>query len=468
MTTRDEQFVSSSPSLRGTITRFELVRYELRDDRKAIAITVAINWVLTKTPVKESAESATWLVTIYGRSKDGSSAVLAVANSSAATVHHEHTAGGNEERFELQMVIELAANVPSPSFEATIRRQEHVIRSPSGDVLGYIENPDLDPLVQKSSPEVVRWLRGELNSLRIVFESMWDERRGSPSTLLPQPANNVSLTDARFAVYAPSRVERGRQFVLEVWAFGPKFHDRVTQEATKQGRAQLLGSKGPVPVTVGKTLAVSVVIPSFHVDPPMDVAVWDGTKANTSFAVCASRDAVNGSHVGCATVSSGGLPVAVVRFELVVADTELEARRSLTDEQTRIRSIFASYASDDRLDVLQWARGAEFAGLNVFLDVLTLREGSDWEKELIRHVPAKDLFCLFWSAAASQSKWVDMEWRCALASRGLDYIHPVPLADPRVVRPPDELRSKHFSGVSFIMREYERQIGSTPSSPTAS
>jgi hypothetical protein len=366
------------------------------------------------------------------------------------------------------MVIELPADMPSPSFEATIRRQEQLMRSPSGDVLGYTENPDLDALVEKASPEVIRWLRGELNSLRILFESMRDERRGPPSSLLPQPAHEVPLTDARFAVYAPSRVERGRQFVLEVWAFGSGLDALVTQEATKQGRRQLLGSKGPVPVTVGKTLTVSVAIPGFYVDPPIDAAVWDGTKANTSFALCASHDAAIGSHVGSATVSSGELPVAVVRFELVVADKELEVRRNLTDEQTRIRSVFASYASDDRIDVLQWARGAEVAGLEVFLDVLILREGSAWEKELVRHVPTKNLFCLFWSAAASRSKWVDMEWRCALASRGLDYIHPVPLADPREVPPPDELRSKQFSSVSFIVREYEKQIGGTSSSQTSS
>jgi hypothetical protein len=161
------------------------------------------------------------------------------------------------------------------------------------------------------------------------------------------------------------------------------------------------------------------------------------------------------------------VPVAVVRFELIVTDKELAVRRSLTDEQTRIRSIFASYASDDRLDVLQWARGAEVAGLEVFLDVLTLREGSAWEQELVRHIPTKDLFCLFWSSAASRSKWVDIEWRFALASRGLDYIHPVPLADPRVVPPPHELSSKHFSDVSFIVREYEKYVGGTPSSPAS-
>jgi hypothetical protein len=464
MTKRDEQFISNTPSLHGTVTRFEVVRHELRGDRAAIAITVAIDWVLAETPGQLPEEPTPWLVTIYGRSKDGVTAVLAEADSSAATIHSERTSIGNEQQFEIEMVIELPVNLPIPSLEATIRRHEAgMVRSPVGEVIGYIEKPDLGPLIARASPELVKWLHGELNSLRTLIESI-----GSQVPDGSQPAQKVSLADARFAVYAPSRIQRGQQFLLEVWAFGPELQAVVTQEATQRGRAQLLGSKGPVPVTVGTTISVSVAIPSFEVDPPIDAAVWDGQKANTSFAVRASSDAAMGSQVGSATVSSGGVPLAVVRFELELADTTIEHRRTLVDEQTRIRSVFASYASDDRLDVLQWARGAEVAGLEVFVDVLTLREGSAWEKELARHVPAKDLFCLFWSAAASQSKWVDMEWRCALAARGLDYIHPVPLADPRVVAPPEELRSKHFSSTSFLVREYEKQMGRKASPPTSS
>jgi hypothetical protein len=466
MTTRYERFLGSDPPS-GTITRFEVVRHELSHDGNSIAITVAINWVAVESLREKRSEPITWLVKIYGRYRDDSTSVLAVADSRVATVQYAQTAAGHEARYEIQIVIELPANAPSPSFEATIRRQEDLFRSPLGDTVGYIENPDLDPIIEKTSQDVGKWLRGEINSFRSPSESMSTGYSSSPQTPSSGPSSEISLTDARLAVYAPSSVERGRQFLLEVWAFNPALHVLVADQATKQGRAQLLGSQGPVPLATGKTLAVSVAIPSFEVDPSMDAAVWDGRIANTSFVVRAAHDTAIGSHVGSATVSSGGVPVAVVRFELIVTDKAVEARRSLADEQTRIRSIFASYASDDRLDVLQWARGAAVAGLDVFLDVLTLREGSAWEKELIRHVPSKDLFCLFWSSAASRSKWVDMEWRFALASRGLDYIHPVPLADPRVVPPPHELSSKHFSDLSFIVREYEKRIGGAPSSPAS-
>ena len=51
---------------------------------------------------------------------------------------------------------------------------------------------------------------------------------------------------------------------------------------------------------------------------------------------------------------------------------------------------------------------------------------------------------LFWSQAASESKEVEWEWRLALNNKGLEFIDPVPLEDPRQVPPPAELSSLHF------------------------
>jgi hypothetical protein len=62
--------------------------------------------------------------------------------------------------------------------------------------------------------------------------------------------------------------------------------------------------------------------------------------------------------------------------------------------------VFASYSHQDEAAVLQWARGAQMAGVNVFMDVLSLRTGSDWKKELEQAINSHDIFCLFWSKSA--------------------------------------------------------------------
>ena len=284
------------------------------------------------------------------------------------------------------------------------------------------------------------------------------ERRIPLETVDSSP-QAIVLREVRFAAYGPYRVQPARSFVLDVWAFNPELRTEVEREATRQGRVHALGNKGPVVVEVGRTLSVSVRAPSFRVEPAADTVVWDGTIANASFTLCSEPDARPGAQVGTATIASGGVPIAVVHFEFYLRASGDERQGPLWDQQHHISTIFASYASDDRTDVLQWARGAAVAGVDVFLDVLSLREGASWEAELFNHVPTKDLFCLFWSVPASESKWVEMEWRCALGTRGLDYIHPVPLVDPRKVPPPSELQGKHFLDPTFIAREYEKRFG---------
>jgi hypothetical protein len=250
-------------------------------------------------------------------------------------------------------------------------------------------------------------------------------------------------------------MQRGQQCVLEVWAYRPELHEIVAKEATRDGRAELLGSKGPLAIEVGKTLTVTILLPGFLVHPAADLVLWDGEKANTSFLLTADVKTNAGLHIGTATIQSGTVPITLVHFGVWLDDQPLnEPTTEISIGQRRVNAIFASYASEDRVEVLQWARGAAVAGVDVFVDVLKLREGSTWEAELRHHVTSKDLFCLCWSEPASRSRWVEMEWRWALNSKGLDYIHPVPLVDPRTVPPPLELKDKHFSDVTFIVREY--------------
>jgi hypothetical protein len=44
--------------------------------------------------------------------------------------------------------------------------------------------------------------------------------------------------------------------------------------------------------------------------------------------------------------------------------------------------------------------------LDIFLDVLSLRSGQDWDQQLRLQIPEKDVFFLFWSLNASKSKEV--------------------------------------------------------------
>ncbi len=94
--------------------------------------------------------------------------------------------------------------------------------------------------------------------------------------------------------------------------------------------------------------------------------------------------------------------------------------------------------------------------VDIYQDVMKLRSGDDWKKQLKKHVPKKDIFYLFWSKSASESIWVEREWKLALMKRGIDYIDPVPLSDPRDAPAPKELSSLHFNNKYLALIKYEQ------------
>jgi hypothetical protein len=66
---------------------------------------------------------------------------------------------------------------------------------------------------------------------------------------------------------------------------------------------------------------------------------------------------------------------------------------------------------------------------------------------------------MFWSKHAKKSHWVDREWRHGMKTKGIDFIDPVPLVDPRKVPPPTELADhKHFNDWTLAYLEYEKAL----------
>ena len=72
------------------------------------------------------------------------------------------------------------------------------------------------------------------------------------------------------------------------------------------------------------------------------------------------------------------------------------------------------------------------------------------EGKLYRHIDRSDLFLLFWSTNAKESKWVLEEARYAIKRKGDNEfappeIFPVIIEGPPVPEPPKELAHLHFN-----------------------
>jgi tetratricopeptide (TPR) repeat protein len=311
---------------------------------------------------------------------------------------------------------------------------------------------------------IVHQARGDLDQALALLQRQEGLLRES---IVSADAGTPVTERVHFSAFAPPAVEPGSRYLLSIWAFLEDQREVLQARAGRQGRFQEVGSKGPVRVPRGTEITVVLDLPDFRVADPTDTLLWEGELASASFAVDTPLDIHPGTHLGKARIFCAGIPIARLDFAIEVGREQGEPQPLRTQEQ-RVRSVFASYASEDRPAVLQWTRGARLAGVEVFVDVLSLREGANWEEELQNQVPSKDLFCLFWSEPASRSRWVEMEWRCALAARGLDYIQPVPLVDPREVPPPKELSSRHFDDLLRIAATYEETFRTTiPGDPAA-
>jgi hypothetical protein len=249
-----------------------------------------------------------------------------------------------------------------------------------------------------------------------------------------------------FSVNSPRAVHPAAHFVIDVWAHLEHQRDEVMKRAREAvERGVHLVSKGPVGVARGTVILVRLGVEGLAIEDPEDEIVWAGEIANATFLLAVPNDAKEGPRPAVATMHAAGLQIAKVHFVVDVSRAAPEGGPLLTQSQPHHKA-FASYASADRNEVLSRIQGIQTAApqLDVFFDVLSLRAGQDWEQALWETIPVNDIFYLFWSLNAKESHWVEKEWRCALETKGLDFIAPVPLVSPELVPPPPELASKHF------------------------
>lgn len=253
-----------------------------------------------------------------------------------------------------------------------------------------------------------------------------------------------------FSVTVPAYVPPDSFFVVDVWAHLDAQRGEVARRAREmdEGGGIRMQSKGPFELDRGVTVSVELVIDGLVVAEPRDSLLWTGEIANASFPVAVTGEVPPGKKAGRVVLRVDGIQIGRLHFTVSVLNGISTASPSIGHSVAqKPASAFASYASEDRDEVLARVQGIGKVAphLSMFLDVHSLRSGANWEKELFQTIPTHDIFYLFWSDHAKDSPWVEREWRCALETKGLDFIDPVPLVSPDRVPPPAELASRHFN-----------------------
>jgi serine/threonine protein kinase len=280
--------------------------------------------------------------------------------------------------------------------------------------------------------------------IKTLFERINLRKSSATRTI----SHTVAADPVHFGVTSHRTVSPGTSFVVNVWAYVGSQRKEVKKRAEEAlgGTKPYMQSIGPAMIRRGTLLSMRLKMEELTVAEPEATLVWEGEIGSATFSVVVANGARTGSRAGVVKVYADGLQIATVHFAIRVGRKTSRSAR-LGTRELRYHSAFASYASEDRDAVLARIQGIQKAApdLDVFLDVLKLRSGEDWEQKLWKEIPARDVFYLFWSECASQSNWVEKEWKCALKTRGLDFIDPVPLVSPDTVPPPQELASKHFN-----------------------
>jgi type VI secretion system ImpA family protein len=271
--------------------------------------------------------------------------------------------------------------------------------------------------------------------------------RSSSATLFSVAIEkSVRLPAVDFTLTAPRSVEQGIPFEMFVWAHLPELRNRVLARAREElgTRHILTRTKGPIRIHYGTELTVRLRILGAIIQDSEDNIVWEGESTCASFVVTLPELSGQTKCYGSAHIYVEGISIAKIPFVLSATRRD-DGIRSATAEH--YQTAFASYASEDRDAVLGRIQGIRKVApdLDIFLDVMSLRSGLNWEQELWRVIPASDIFYLFWSSFAKRSEWVEKEWRCALRERGIGFIDPIPLQPPEESPPPQELSSLHFN-----------------------
>jgi hypothetical protein len=304
-----------------------------------------------------------------------------------------------------------------------------------------------------------------LTGMRALFAALFDVLASLPENLghvltklkLPSPSRRETLPpkavvdDVQFTVTAPATLAIGAHADFIVWAHLGSHQRLVLRKAMAAlGIATLqkllFRSIGPVPVERGSVLSVVLEIDGVEVANPHKRLNWTGKTGNVTFVVFVPEKSAEGTRKASCYVRVDGFEIGRLDFVVRLA-ARTEKAAEIQPKFTRYRSAFASYASEDRNTVLAAIYGMQkrTPNLEIFLDVMTLRSGEDWEKRLEEEIRKADVFFLFWCRHAAQSEWVAKEWRFAYEAKGIQFIDPVPLEPPELAPPPQELRQRHFN-----------------------
>lgn len=256
-------------------------------------------------------------------------------------------------------------------------------------------------------------------------------------------------------VFAPPEVKAGSNFLVQVFAHLQEQAESLAEiaQATDESLKEQTVRKLSKFIERGSKLTFQLLMSNVEIDEPVQNQTWEGSIIEVPFIIAVPKDCESGLKFGKIIISENDVPIGRLTFKFNISDnaeTSPISEKVSRENFKRYQMAFISYASENRLQVLERVQMLEAAKIKYFQDVLSLSPGERWEKSLYKHIDESDVVFLFWSNAASQSKWVEKEILYAFERQGGNEtsppdIIPIILEGPPPVEPPPALNFLHFN-----------------------
>ena len=277
---------------------------------------------------------------------------------------------------------------------------------------------------------------------------------------LGAPPAEAPAETLQFSAYHPRAIAPGTWHPLLVYAHLASALDEIAKDAGqtlgqaaqdyRQGRAQ-----ATMALAAGTQITLVPEAVGLVFQPARACLVWADRWQRARFQVQATGQMLGHVVQGTIACYVGPLLIADIPLPIVVtsvdaADSALPA--SQDSHMAKVYpAIFASYSHADTAIVEAVETAYKALGMDYLRDVVTLKSGQNWSDELLRMIDSADVFQLFWSSTASQSPYVEQEWRHALGlagRKGPAFIRPV-YWEATLPSVPEALSALHFAPVAF-------------------
>ena len=275
-----------------------------------------------------------------------------------------------------------------------------------------------------------------------------DESDRQEEHFIPPP----QIDSVQFSAIAANRVVPGKYLPISIVMYEDAFRKAIDDIVRAHGEDVKEIKSGFHDIERNSLVRVVVASSDVTIEDDEEIQKWNGKYLNFEFVAKVPKDFTDDQILLSATVYINDLIATKLKL---VLDCEKKAKRNISVEREDVVSAFVSYASQDRNRVASIIQGMKKArpDMDIFFDIESLRSGQKWEEALKSENENRDVLFLCWSKYARDSKWVDMEWRYALESKGEESIEPIPIDSPDVCPPPIELQQKHFNDkMLFIIK----------------